>query len=122
MTNPAAGITPNIVVFDQYANSDNLDKMIADQKTKFENWQPQANRSFLLSWTLTMGISDQINGSPCISQLANEADQALAANLDTWIADKTITATKKPNFLLVDYLASYQDRSVELAMQINALQ
>ena len=122
MTNPPAGITPNIVVFDQYANSDNLDKMIADQKTKFENWQPQANRSFLLSWTLTMGISDQINGSPCISQLANEADQALAANLDTWIADKTITATKKPNFLLLDYLASYQDRSVELAMQINALQ
>jgi hypothetical protein len=113
---------PTIVVFDQYANSDNLDTMIADQKTKFTNFQPQADRSFLLSWTLTMGITDQIDGSPCISQLANEADQALASNLDSWIADKVITATKKPNFLLVDYIACYQDRAVPLAMQINALQ
>ena len=120
MTNPPSGTTPNMVVFDQYANSDDLNTMISDQKSKFINYTTNPKQSFLLSWTLTMQLGDQISGSPCISELADQADGALSGQMGNWMSDNVITSTKKPNILLIDYIGAYSDNAVGTAMAINA--
>jgi hypothetical protein len=120
MTNPPSGTTPNMVVFDQYANSDDLDSMITDQKSKFVNYTVNAKQSFLLSWTLTMQLGDQISGSPCIFELAEQADGALSGQMGNWMLNNVIKADKKPNILLIDYIGAYADNAVGTAMAINA--
>ena len=57
----------NFVVYDRYADTDQLDSMTTDQRTKFIQFQPAGGRSFLLSWTLTQKVP---LGHPCILDLA----------------------------------------------------
>jgi hypothetical protein len=117
---PVTGVTPNLVVYDNYASSNDLQTMIDDQKSKFQSFSANAQTSFLLSWTLTPSVSQDVTGSACVSDLAQQADPVLAKNIDQWIKNGIITATKKPNVLYLDYIGSYQDAATVVAMQINA--
>jgi hypothetical protein len=122
MTNPPTGVTPNMVVYDSYAKSDDVQTMINDQKSKFVNYAPDIKQSFLLSWTLTLDTGDLVDGSPCISDLAAEANPLLTTHIDQWIKVGIITTTKKPNVLLIDFIGPDRDFAAVTAMQVNAYQ
>ena len=90
--------TANLVILDEYSETDELDTMVADQEKKFAGFQPGPGSSFLLSWTLTKTEM----GHPCILDLAAQADAALMDNLQSWTGNGTITAAKIPNMIYVD--------------------
>jgi len=120
-TDPPSGVTANMVVYDNFANSDDLDDMIEDQTDKFNNYKHSVEKSFLLSWTLTLSTWDLTVGSDCISTLAAEADPQLLPNMNQWMSYGTVSATnaKRPNVLFIDYIGQYKDYAVVTAMQLN---
>jgi len=68
----------SFALYDSYADTDNLDKMITDQTNKMKQ-QLTGYKLFLLSWTLTQSNSDAVNPlTPnTILNLANTANQRL---------------------------------------------
>jgi hypothetical protein len=120
-TDPPSGVTANMVVYDNFANSDDLDDMIEDQTDKFNNYKHSVEKSFLLSWTLTLSTWDLTVGSDCISTLAAEADPQLLPNMNQWMSYGTVSASnaKRPNVLFIDYIGQYKDYAVVTAMQLN---
>ncbi len=81
-------------IFDEYSDTNNVDKMIADQLKKMEdNCKKQY---FLLSWTLTQSNSQATLGVPPITELAKQANNRISE-----ISQK---ATKEifPNIICTD--------------------
>lgn len=98
----------NIVVFDEYSNTDNYDTMKEDQLAK---WNAHGGLDmgyfFLLSWTLTATSVS----SPSIQNLANEANSNLPGVLYDQILGSGIS---KPNIVYVDFVDSTVCQSIIL--------
>lgn len=89
-----------LAVYDEYANTSTLSTMTRDQLKK---WQAYAglgkNYLFLLSWTLTPGLT-----TPSILDMAKQANAALPSALDRYSKEYR----SKPNIVFIDGL----DRAV----------
>jgi hypothetical protein len=109
----------NFPVYNEYADTNNLDSMISDQLSKMaaQRTNPEASY-FLLSWTLTQSSEEAVLcdlGADSILTLANEANGQLASQLLPACSAQTF-----PNIIYVDNLTSSVD-IVSLAMQVNQL-
>jgi len=83
----------NIVVYDEYKNTDDYETMKADQLQKWEN--ASGKYLFLLSWTLTPSLSN-----PHVHILANKANAHLLDELKKGIN----SGFPKPNIVYIDFM------------------
>ena len=90
-----------------YSNSYDFDFMSSDQIQKFNNYNPENNAIFELSWTMTLdaglSILCALNDSQSIEFYANQANAQLDSSMDALIADETIVKGKIPNIVSVDF-------------------
>ncbi|HVZ37761.1 MAG TPA: hypothetical protein VHI13_00645 [Candidatus Kapabacteria bacterium] len=93
----------DLVVYDCYADSNDLDEMISDQFEKLENGLNHGGDLFLLSWTLTLSNAQSALGTACINELATEANTALVPNITTWYEAGNISEAIIPNIIYVDF-------------------
>lgn len=102
----AAGQMP---IYDSYADTDDLNKMMSDQMAKMEE-QTNAGNYFLLSWTLTQQGAGAVFG-PSILDLAAKANAALLPTL------VPVRYAGFPNIIYIDKYDS--DIAVKAAMAVN---
>ncbi|PSR84202.1 hypothetical protein PHLCEN_2v5490 [Hermanssonia centrifuga] len=99
--------------YNSYSDTDSLSTMVSDQINKMKTVRTSpTSQLFLLSWTLTQGAGDIIDGTS-ILDLANEADSALSSDFSG-----AYTSTTFPNILYIDNFASSD--ATALAMAVNA--
>lgn len=107
-------------VFNQYANSSDLNTMATDQLGKLQAQRPDPLASyFLLSWTLTQRV---LQAGLCATGLAPSL-LSLGAQANAQLRQRLIpacTAQTFPNIIYVDALAASPDITA-LAMDINRL-
>jgi hypothetical protein len=105
--------TANFSVFNQYSDTDDLAAMQANQLNKLKSQRPDPDAVyFLLSWTLTQSTTDAIAG-PCVLDLANTANSALANVLPA------CSAQTYPNIILIDNVTG-STGIADLAMAVNS--
>lgn len=97
-----------IPVNGSYANSPDINTVISDQEQKFQNYDPASHSLFKLCYTFTLDfsmagacISDESSRS--IQDITLEGRERMASTLDTWKANGTITPSKIPNIVSVDF-------------------
>lgn len=89
----------NIVVFDQYSDTDNYNTMAQDQVEKWTNYAGKGSAFlFLLSWTLT-ATKGPFSGS--VEELAAKANANLPDVLDTQINTNQLPL---PNIVYIDFM------------------
>jgi hypothetical protein len=94
---------PNLTVYDCYSNTADYGTMRNDQLKKWESYaKTDADRFFLLSWTLTPDLESK----KTIAMLAHEANQKLPAVLHDHIG------WARPNVVYIDYVNSDTCRSI----------
>lgn len=71
------GGSGDLVVYDQYSGTNDLDTMVSDQLGKLADASNHGDNLFLLSWTLTQSTAQAVVGTPTILELAQQADTAL---------------------------------------------
>lgn len=91
-----------------YANSPDIDVVLADQKQKFQNFNPTANRLFEISYTFTLNVGLAascltVEDAVSIEDITLEARGRMTSTMDEWIAEGIITPDNIPNILSVDY-------------------
>lgn len=98
--------TLNISVYDVYSNTDDYEKMKADQLSKWLQYAHQdAEYLFLLSWTLTAGGIT----SPSVESMAAIAN----ANLPNVLSEQIIgSQVVKPNIVYFDFVNSTTCQSI----------
>jgi hypothetical protein len=115
-------VIPNFYMYDLYANTNVFATMVSDQQTKFNKFNANGSSSFLLSWTMTcQTLNCTGNNGNCINGMAQYANPQLATYIDQWTQNKTITASKIPNVLYLDYFSQYGDHAVDIAAALNTL-
>ncbi len=98
-------------VYNEYANSNNLDTMASDQLTKMAAQRQKEELSFfVLSWTLTQDGNQAVFG-PSIRRLAETAN----ANLQNKLLP-ACSSNCYPNVIFMDNISTYVD---EIAMRVN---
>lgn len=108
------GIT-NLPIYDNYAESDDCDRVMKDQIGKYNAFNSVNGELFIMSWTATLGLIDTVLSS--IEKLATELDAQLAPQMQKLIDDHSIGYDKKvPNVLYVDY---YGSSILPVAVRIN---
>lgn len=107
---PASGIFSfNFVpTSGSYANNPDIDIVIADQKQKFLNFNPAANRLFQLSYTFTLDVGMAVSclsveDAVSIEDITLEGRSRMSTVFDQWIAEGTIAPNRIPNILSVDF-------------------
>jgi hypothetical protein len=100
-----AKINCNITVYDKYADKSDYEKMKKDQLEKWKDYAGLGNTYlFLLSWTLTAGVADDINPSNYIFNMAANANSHLSNVLyEKMIKEKS----SRPNIVYIDFLNEY---------------
>ncbi|MEZ5001814.1 MAG: hypothetical protein R2730_02150 [Chitinophagales bacterium] len=109
--NREKGIFSNsyLPVYGSYANSHNFNEMKADQLQKFNNYNPNGNQIFGLSWTMTLdaelsiACAFTIFDPQGIEDFANIANNNLASSMEEWRNDGTIVKGKIPNIIALDF-------------------
>ena len=96
-------LAADLVVYDKYANTNELNMMINDQFTKLDTAANHGGDMFLLSWTLTLSATQAVTGTTCIKDLATEANNVLVSNITAKYQAGGITQTLIPNVIYVDY-------------------
>ena len=91
-----------------YANNPDIDIVIADQKQKFQSFNPIANRLFQLSYTFTLNIGMaasclSLEDAVSIEDIALEARGRMSSTFDQWMAEGVMTPNNIPNILSVDF-------------------
>jgi hypothetical protein len=110
--------------FDVYADSNDIQTVIGDQKTKLSTFKPDGSTSFVLSWT---GTWQWYNPLTCVSELANELNTDLPEEMIQWVNDGTITPAapnklaRLPNIVYVDFYDEDKYRVLEAVNYLNAL-
>jgi hypothetical protein len=104
--NPVEPASANLLVYDNYSDTNNLDDMVSDQLKKLGDTANHQDNLFLLSWTLTQSF-DQVLGcilglEPSILDLASKANNALSSKLREAYEDGRITKSLVPNLIYVD--------------------
>ncbi|KAI9666689.1 MAG: hypothetical protein M1821_004625 [Bathelium mastoideum] len=104
-------------IFDQYANSDDPDKLVADQFKKLnEQRSSPDNNMFSLDWAMTMqGFSDVL-----FSNLLHWADLSMTPRLGINIFPKT-SKTVYPNVINVDGVQNTDPVAISIAMNVRAV-
>lgn len=107
----------DFVVYDRYTNTDQLSTMVsattpsdASHPGQVYQYLQSANHNadlYLLSWTLTQQLADQIAGSPSIQTLAGQANSCLGQNLQTLIQQGHVTSSYLPNLVYVDFCDNF---------------
>ena len=102
----------NFAIFNEYANSDSLPAMFADQINKMRSTLSK-NRSnlFLLSWTLTQQGTGTLSG-PSIRQLADMANAELPDAVRNCVSSDYF-----PNIIMIDNVRG--SMCADLCMEIN---
>ena len=98
---------------DDYANSNNLNKMIDDQMRKLAKNRTAGKNFFLISWILTLQGIDNVTG-PTIEHLAQQAN----SNVHRLILDLNFSSFIRkgyPNVIFQDYVNS-DNAAVALAV------
>lgn len=112
----STGKAANLVVFDEFSNTNKIDNMISDQVAKFENTDNHKCDLFLLSWTLTPDWGDEAASITSVATLAKEADATLMPELlYLWQTGK-ISEGMLPNILYVDYADTF---ATDVAVTLN---
>ncbi|MFD2573188.1 hypothetical protein ACFSUS_21275 [Spirosoma soli] len=110
----------DLVVFDQYSNTNDLNTMISDQFSKLANPANHTGNLFLLSWTLTQSPGQAVGcgvpGATSILDLADQADAVLYSNITAQYNAGKITLSTLPNLLYVDNADSFV---LDVAMWLN---
>jgi hypothetical protein len=106
----------NLVVYDEYSDSNDLSYMAANQQQKFRDFTGHPGCAFLLSWTLT----ESNPFGTCIVDLARTANMALDGAIQSWAMQGIVNSQKIPNVVYTDFVS---DPSVSLtaAMYLNYL-
>jgi hypothetical protein len=117
------GSPGDLVVYDNYANSNDLNTMISDQMGKLANSANHGSNLFLLSWTLTQSTAQAIGCSaglaPSILDLAQEANVALWPNLVSAYQQGKINSRLMPNLIYVDNVqGTHTDFAIWLNQQL----
>ncbi len=95
----------NITVYDKFAEESSYKKMKDDQLEKWNKYAKLGNgRLFLLSWTLTAGVVDDISPSNYIYNLAANANSHLSSVLYEQMITKK---SQRPNIIYIDFLNEY---------------
>lgn len=97
-----------ISIYNEYANKNTVNEMLSDQSKKYKK---NGNTYFLLSWTLTLSVSQVIFNS--IIKLAREADK----HLDLIMRDFEVSGNHMPNIIFVDDVIN--NHPALLSMMIN---
>ncbi|MGB0521833.1 MAG: hypothetical protein ACPGJS_02675 [Flammeovirgaceae bacterium] len=95
----------NLPINGSYANTNNVNQMIQDQRAKMEEYQHSDQQDFLMSisWQLTLQGTQNVPGrSISILDLAAQANIKMLPTLTGWLADKTINTQIYPNLLQTD--------------------
>ena len=114
----------DLIVYDQYSKTNDLNTMVTDQLAKLENPGNHGINLFLLSWTLTLSASQAIAcaATPQTTQIVNlaqSAKQVLQQNIQTAYYAKQITSTIMPNLLYTDACdSSITDTAIWLNQQL----
>lgn len=123
--NPSSGIysyldkgkgTADLVVFDQYADSNDLDTMISNQLGELTNGENHQGNLFLLSWTLTQSNAQAVFCSSSILDLAQQADAALWGYLVSAYKQGKINPTYMTNLIYTD---NVQGTQTDFAIWLN---
>jgi hypothetical protein len=109
--NRSEGIFSNdfIPLVGRYANNKDIDIVIADQLVKFNNFDETSNGLFMFNYTFTldagatMACISLFESAISIESISLDGRDRLAATIDKWIADETITPDKIPNILSIDF-------------------
>jgi hypothetical protein len=92
-----------------YANSFDVDVMIADQQSKYSSFDHASNRLFEISWTLTLNeelsiaCAFTIFDPPGIEHYANIARGRLEGTITDMMTDGSIAKNKIPNLIGIDF-------------------
>lgn len=117
------GSLGDLVVYDEYADSNDLDTMISDQLSKLANAANHGDNLFLLSWTLTQSTAQAIAcatlAAPSILDLAQQADVALWPALVSAYQRGMISSTRMVNLIYADNIQGTQtDFAIWLNQQL----
>ncbi|MDB5034985.1 MAG: cell surface protein [Chlorobi bacterium] len=93
----------NLVVYDHYSDTNDLDTMVDGQLTQLYTSADHAGDLFLLSWTLTLSGTQATFSSTCISEIAMQANNALIPNIRAQMDQKKITEEFIPNIIYTDF-------------------
>ena len=117
---PVSNTQGDLIVYDHYSDTNDLDTMTADQLAKLTDTANHQNNLFLLSWTLTQSTGQAIG---CVSglgtsilDLSEKANSVLWSELNGAYQHGSITLTCMPNLLYVDNCATFV---TDVAMQLN---
>jgi hypothetical protein len=117
------GHSGDLVVYDKYAESNDLDTMISNQLVKLANSANHGDNLFLLSWSLTQSTAQAIacttGTAPSILDLAQQADVALWSTLVSAYQRGMISSTIMANLIYADNIQGTQtDFAIWLNQQI----
>ena len=125
VSDPSKGVfnfNNDVAIYDNYADSNNLDTMMNDQLGKLMtpgNHYPN-NLMYLLSWTLTMDTHDAENSgsgaTKSITEMAEEAITTLIPKIWGMTSSGEITNSLLPNILYTDIVDQF---SARLAILLN---
>lgn len=96
---------PHLATAGSYADSDDIQHVIDDQKAKFKDFAPRPGMMFWMSWTGTWHVPS-VNPphiSPCLDVMADDLRPRLLESMQQWVAETLITRQKRPNVISVDY-------------------
>jgi hypothetical protein len=103
---PGKSVSANMLVYDKFSDTDDLNTMISDQFTKLRNPANHVANLFLLSWTLTQNEAQALacgaGLAPWVLDLASEANNALWSTITTTYKDQTPPVYLLPNLIYVD--------------------
>ncbi len=106
-----------------YSNTYDFDQMHNDQLSKFNDYDPNGNALFEMSWTMTLDVEASVNcfinpDGPSIQSFALGANGQLGTNMDAWMDNGTITKDKIPNVINVDFADEFV---TDVCIRLNAL-
>jgi hypothetical protein len=117
---PAKPLSANLLVYDKFSETNDLNKMVSDQMHILGETANHKDNLFLLSWTLTQ-TSPQTVGcitgvSPSILDLAAQANNVLSSKVSTAYKDGTIPISLLPNLIYADNCGVFV---TDLAISLN---
>ncbi len=117
---PGNPLDADLVVYDEYSDTNSLDDMMEDQLAKLDDPAHHGGDMFLLSWTLTQSAEQAagciIGIADSIEDLAEQANPELDPKIRQQYESGKITLETIPNVLYVDFADGF---ATDLAVWLN---
>lgn len=109
---PAAGVHADLTVYDNYSDTNNLNRMVDGQIGQLVDQANHGGDMFLLSWTLTQSQEQAIAcgaqvGVTSILDLADTADTALWPQMVATMGTGRINQQTVPNLVYIDSMLGF---------------